>query len=331
MLINLANAVHWFNPLVWMMSRAGSRDLELVCDELVNSSQDIARRKEYGESILLTVKPEIKKLPPALTSSFSSRAKDLKIRFENIMLTTAKRSGNIFLALIVVFAVLLSCLARIDIEQNVYGIETEQSGTSLTPVQHTLANPERITVTLSGRGINDMMLASMIESGEIPPNVTYLYLSGNKISDISSLRTLQDLQELYLSGNQISNITPLQFLTNLTQLELDNNTVSDIAPLKPLRNLQSLNLSSNQINDIAPLQSLPALRSLKANNNAISDITLPNSLSYMQTLLLAGNPINDITPLKSLNQLRVLSISNLSPEQRAELETALPRCTIRYE
>lgn len=31
----LATAVHWFNPVVWLMQREAAVDMELACDERV--------------------------------------------------------------------------------------------------------------------------------------------------------------------------------------------------------------------------------------------------------------------------------------------------------
>ena len=44
----LANAVHWFNPLVWRMAGQAGRDLELYCDEAVVEGQDSGFRRRYG-------------------------------------------------------------------------------------------------------------------------------------------------------------------------------------------------------------------------------------------------------------------------------------------
>jgi beta-lactamase regulating signal transducer with metallopeptidase domain len=134
LVLDLANALHWFNPLVWIMNRAGGQDLELVCDELVVRGQNAALRREYGESILLTVKPGKTLRLPVLTTAFSSGVRDLRQRFENIMATTARRSGTIFLLLLVLLAVLLGSAARIDIAiagtgtgQNLSGSGSDQS------------------------------------------------------------------------------------------------------------------------------------------------------------------------------------------------------------
>ncbi|MCL1853003.1 MAG: hypothetical protein FWF88_08215 [Peptococcaceae bacterium] len=112
--LNLANALHWFNPLVWMMNRAGDRDLELICDELVVRGQDGARRREYGESILLTVKPGRKRLP-ALTTAFSTGAGDLRERFESLTAKTGKRSGAFLAVLILLPAVVIGGGIRLDL------------------------------------------------------------------------------------------------------------------------------------------------------------------------------------------------------------------------
>lgn len=51
-LMLLANAVHWFNPLVWRMAGQAGRDLELYCDEAVVAGQDSGFRRRYGQVLL---------------------------------------------------------------------------------------------------------------------------------------------------------------------------------------------------------------------------------------------------------------------------------------
>ena len=36
----LANAVHWFNPLIWLMVRQAQGDMELTCDDAVVAGAD---------------------------------------------------------------------------------------------------------------------------------------------------------------------------------------------------------------------------------------------------------------------------------------------------
>ena len=58
LLILLANAIHWFNPLVWWMARKAQEDLELACDELVIRRQSPEFRRHYSNAILKTVSQE---------------------------------------------------------------------------------------------------------------------------------------------------------------------------------------------------------------------------------------------------------------------------------
>ena len=52
LLLLLACAVHWFNPLVWLMSRRAAQDLEAACDEAVLRTRGPEYRKIYASAIL---------------------------------------------------------------------------------------------------------------------------------------------------------------------------------------------------------------------------------------------------------------------------------------
>lgn len=61
----LANAVHWFNPLMWWMVRRVEYDLELACDDAVLQDRGQAGRAVYGRTVLDTLE--------ALTTRSSKR------------------------------------------------------------------------------------------------------------------------------------------------------------------------------------------------------------------------------------------------------------------
>ncbi len=52
LVILLACAVHWFNPVVWLMARRAGQDMEFACDELVVRRLGAAYRKDYAAAIL---------------------------------------------------------------------------------------------------------------------------------------------------------------------------------------------------------------------------------------------------------------------------------------
>ncbi|SMC37589.1 M56 family metallopeptidase [Papillibacter cinnamivorans] len=103
----LANAVHWFNPAVWLLRREAGYDLERACDEHVLKNADAAGRRAYGEALLSAAR---KGRRPALSTYFSGGAKVLQERLSNI-LSKGKRRGAapaVLLALLTVCAVFLA-------------------------------------------------------------------------------------------------------------------------------------------------------------------------------------------------------------------------------
>lgn len=81
LLLLLANAVHWFNPLVWWMSREAGRNLELCCDDDVVKGQDGAFRRRYGEILIHTAAGC---RAPALSTYFGGGKRHLKGRLKNL-------------------------------------------------------------------------------------------------------------------------------------------------------------------------------------------------------------------------------------------------------
>ena len=63
-LLLLANCVHWFNPLVWVMRAAADRDMELCCDAGVIAGLSRQQRSDYGHAILSTLDQAARPAPP---------------------------------------------------------------------------------------------------------------------------------------------------------------------------------------------------------------------------------------------------------------------------
>ncbi|MRS03087.1 leucine-rich repeat domain-containing protein [bacterium] len=94
---------------------------------------------------------------------------------------------------------------------------------------------------LSGSDINDL------DGVQFCIHATVIDVSDNRISDLSPLSGLRDLQELNLSDNQIGYIDTLSNLKGLRTLFLSNNLIEDLAPLLELENLEYADLSGNRI------------------------------------------------------------------------------------
>jgi len=184
----------------------------------------------------------------------------------------------------------------------------------------------------SNRDITSELLVEMVESGEIPANVTDLRLGNNELKDInalsglnnlttlvlernqineiSSLSNLTYLELLDLRDNQIADITPIAGLTGLTRLHLSDNPITAITPLSGFINLSTLDLQGNQIEDLSPLAGLSNLEELSLNRNSISDISLLAGYTKLRFLQINSNKISDITYLSVLTELSYLDLGN---------------------
>lgn len=100
------NAIHWFNPLVYIMRKEAMVDMELFCDESVIRQTDITERKAYTEALLSTMGKQYKK-GTALTTQFYAGKKIMKKRFKNILLKSNKKNGW-FICVCVVCLTLMS-------------------------------------------------------------------------------------------------------------------------------------------------------------------------------------------------------------------------------
>ncbi|WEV52861.1 leucine-rich repeat domain-containing protein [Bifidobacterium sp. ESL0704] len=161
-------------------------------------------------------------------------------------------------------------------------------------------------------------------TGDINPAATELDLSGNDLTDVSSLAGLTNLQTLNLSNNRISDIAPLAGLTNLTLLGLSHNQLID----RPLDNGFNNNDSANRLDPLAHLTKLESLdlsfNKLTAmpfvdNSNHFISAFAPLSHLPLNRLNLSHNQINEpgtesstdsnANPFSSMRNLGYLDLS----------------------
>lgn len=87
-----ACAVHWFNPLVWLMQKEAVVDMELYCDESVIRGISYAGRKAYTETLLSTLHRQCAKRT-VLSTQFYGGKKIMKKRFKYILSKKGKKNG----------------------------------------------------------------------------------------------------------------------------------------------------------------------------------------------------------------------------------------------
>lgn len=99
------NAVHWFNPFVYIMVRLSNKDLELCCDQSVVSGNSLNYRKDYSMILLNAVSDQNFK-GSALTTYFIEGKMAIKQRFRSILNLKNKKKGISALCLIIVLSLM---------------------------------------------------------------------------------------------------------------------------------------------------------------------------------------------------------------------------------
>lgn len=142
------------------------------------------------------------------------------------------------------------------------------------------------------------------------------------ITDLRGLEYAVNMQSLFLTGQKIKNITPLSKLKKLTILALDGNQITDLSPLSGLSSLQQLIVDGNKIKSLSPLKNLHKLTDLLASNNQVADLS-PLRGMKLKWAILSGNQIKDLTPLKNHPTLEHLYLDD-NPIQDIEVLKTIP-------
>lgn len=103
----LANTIHWFNPLVYVMTAKAAKDIELVCDDDVTQNLSEDDRVSYGETILAAL-PINRRLTFMFSTQFGSTKKNIRFRLRNLFDRKVKSKGIAALCVVAVCAVVLT-------------------------------------------------------------------------------------------------------------------------------------------------------------------------------------------------------------------------------
>ena len=136
-------------------------------------------------------------------------------------------------------------------------------------------------------------------------------MSATKITDLTPLAKLIDLQELDLSGTAVADLAPLANLAGLRQLSVARTSIKDLAALRGLVGLQQLDLSATHVTDLSPLMQLSALQQLDVSDTPIENLNPLARLVSLQELNLSRTQVTVLAPLNELQKLRTLILDGL--------------------
>lgn len=101
-----ANAMHWFNPVVYLMLRQADEDIELACDSAATDGLELPERAAYSRTLLAAVQSSVRALPA--TTCFGGTVERLKRRITNVLGAQKKRGLGI-VALVLALTLTAGC------------------------------------------------------------------------------------------------------------------------------------------------------------------------------------------------------------------------------
>ena len=122
----VANALHWFNPFIWIMRKEAAVDMELSCDERVTRGVDYAVRKAYTETLLSTLHKNVAR-KTALSTQFYGGKRIMKKRFRNILNRADRKNGVVILISAAVLTMSLGTLIGCSVEHETVKDMTENT------------------------------------------------------------------------------------------------------------------------------------------------------------------------------------------------------------
>ena len=114
LLILLARAVHWFNPLVHWMAGQAQREIELACDETVAASRPPQWRQAYCQALLHAI-DAAGQPAPVLSTRFALEKQEIMRRFARVMRPVKGKKGAAVFGLMALLALLCCCGLRVQL------------------------------------------------------------------------------------------------------------------------------------------------------------------------------------------------------------------------
>lgn len=144
LLVLLANAVHWFNPFIYLLSREADVDLELTCDDAVVANTDRETRQAYSETLLASLHRQKGLSRTALSTHFYGGANVMKDRFRNILTQNKRKFGLTALLLALLLTGCAAAALGFQQQEPDQPTEPDEPQTSRTAFETSSLTPEEL-------------------------------------------------------------------------------------------------------------------------------------------------------------------------------------------
>ncbi|ORY32290.1 hypothetical protein BCR39DRAFT_523772 [Naematelia encephala] len=176
------------------------------------------------------------------------------------------------------------------------------------------------SLDLHGKGVEGLQRLS-----EFLPALDEVWLSDNKISYLSGIPS--GVRTLHVASNRLTSLTSVAHLANLQYLDVSNNKLDSLAQLSCLKHLRELCADRNQITELDGVLEMDCLIKLSVAGNKIDRVDLARARwAKLEALDLSKNRISSLTGLERLTNLNSLDIGS---NRLTELRPSRPVTPIR--
>lgn len=177
-LLILVGAVHWFNPLVYLVRREMNKACELACDEAVIKRFDIHEMQQYGDTLIAVAADSIRKI--SFPIAMFEDKKNLKERLGAIMEHKKYSKATVIAASVILVTVVCAVLGF----HALHGTENEQIGIYAFSSQDSMLFRKESELRLAIQNYDKKNIGGVVvflnclDDGEITN--AYVYISGRK-------------------------------------------------------------------------------------------------------------------------------------------------------
>ncbi|CAO3594149.1 unnamed protein product [Absidia cylindrospora] len=153
-------------------------------------------------------------------------------------------------------------------------------------------------------------LTGVYDLTAIVPSLEHLILSDNFIQEMSGLpRTIRTLK---INRNRLTDISGIIPLVNLQYLDVCNNAISSFKDVGTLHELKVIHAENNKLKSCQFFQIMRGLEKLNLRNNRLEDLIFGDStqLDNLEILDVSYNRISHLESIERLTELRVLNLEH---------------------
>lgn len=175
-----SNAIHWFNPIVYIMQKEASISMELSCDEKVVTGTTYHTHKIYTETLLSVLHKQCKKNQKTnLSTQFYGGTDIMKIRFKNILTKINKKNGISCLVCVAALTIISGMFAGCSVTEQSLAIKTEETGNINNNIQ-TSVQYKQESSKKSKKNDQPALSKDAIKIKKVVENFSNAYFNGDK-------------------------------------------------------------------------------------------------------------------------------------------------------